>query len=222
VTGTWYSDVFRLVALGPTVLVPLATIGVLFIAELVGRWTTRADTPARPAIMARRAAIVSLIVVAIGGAAAQIGPSLTTLTRATVSVYSLTDHSPLLSIDEHTLLERVADEVPKNAVVAGDPWTGTSLVWTIADRRALVPNIKGSTTPSVALIMSELKSATPGSPVCAAVKANGVGYVLDFGTHGVFGPTLDNSGVHFMAASSAVKLVDSEGDAALYRITACG
>ena len=222
-TGTWYSDVFRIVALIPVVFIPLSTYGVVWIGDMFAKILVRDRSgSARSTRAATRAAVaVSLVVAAVVTVGAQVGPSMTTETRATTQFYRMDSNSVLLNWAERALIERVPQEVPQNAVIAADPWTGASLVWALADRRALVPAINGRMTPDAALIMQSVNTATPGSEVCKAVRRENVRYVLDFGTDGVFGQTAKNPGVHYMRSSLAAKLVDSEGNAGLYRITAC-
>jgi len=58
--------------------------------------------------------------------------------------------------------------------------------------------------------------------VCAAVMDENVGFVLDFGRNGVHGESERFDGLHELEDSGAVTLVDQEGDARLYAITACG
>lgn len=220
-TGTWYSDVNRLIALEPVVLTPLATIGTMWLGALVVSLLRRRARRLEGLDGRRSIAVVALVVTLVAFVGAQAGPSLTHATAATATAYRLDESSPLLSADERALIDRLPGEVPADALIAGDPWTGTSLAWALGDRRVLAPHIYSTWPPGGALILESLRTATRGSAVCKAVNDLGVRYALDFGTHGVFGETNQYPGVHHLAGSKAVKLVDSQGKAALYRITAC-
>jgi hypothetical protein len=216
VTGTWYSDVYRLIALGPLVLVPLAALGATWFGSLGARALRgRLHGP-------RALASTTVIVALIAAIAANAGPAMMSMSRWTAASYRLDRHSPLLTTDERAVLERVPQFVPAGGVVAGDPWTGTAMVWALGDRKALTPAIYGGFSPATTLILRTLRTATFGSEVCKAVKAEHVDYVLDFGTDGVFGPTDQYPGVHHLESSSAVTKVFSVGRAALYRISGCG
>ncbi|WP_022901546.1 DUF6541 family protein [Humibacter albus] len=244
VTGTWYSDIHRLVALGPVVLVPLAVIGVQWLADLAASLgAVLAGRRAQPAldVDADRAAIpgdedaaasgrrwpvvfgtaFGLVVILVAAVVAQVGPGLASMSGWTGASFAQVPNSWLLSSDERALIDRVPNEVPKDAVVAGDPWTGASLVWALADRRTLAPHIYGARTPAANLILARLRHATPGSKVCAALKKENVTYALDFGSNGLFGPKRINKGMNGLSASPVLTLIDQQGPAKLYKVTGC-
>lgn len=223
ITDTWYSDVWRLVALTPVALVPLGVIGVMWVADLFAGAVRRGASPrlARPGRGALAGVVAGLVLVAALGTLAQSGPSMTAMDGWTRLQYRLGASSPLLSSDERALLERVPSEVAPDAVVIGDPWTGTSLVWALADRRALVPHIYGTRSAATALLLQHLRDARPGDAVCRAVHREHVTYALDFGANGVFGATDRYPGVHRLDGSAVATLVDRVGEARLYEITGC-
>ena len=127
-----------------------------------------------------------------------------------------------MSTDERTLLERLDEEVPADAVIVGSPWTGTSLAYPLADRRVMYTHVLMDVTPDVELVTEKLRDAEAGDEVCAAVERLDVEYLLDFGTLEVhdFGPHI-YPGFRYPAVSSAFELVDREGSAKLYRVIAC-
>jgi hypothetical protein len=227
-TGTWYSDVNRVIALTPIALTPLAVMGVLWIGELLSKAARRAASrngaPQQPGPIKDNKPFVlgTLALVVVLGLVAQVEPVMANASRWAAATYRLSADSALLNSDERSLIARAESEIPRDAVVVGDPWTGTDLIWALADRRALVPHIYVSHTPETALILRSLRTATRGSKVCEAVRKEHVTYALDFGDVGVFGKTAQYPGVHRLGTSDAVRLVDSVGKAALYRITACG
>lgn len=218
-TGTWYSDIYRLIALFPLVLTPLAALGVVWLGELVARGLRRWP---RLASTKRTAAVTTVALIVVFGGVAQAEPSISAATGWAKYNYKLSAKSRLLSTDEKALIQRLPSEVPSSAVIAGDPWTGTSMAWALADRRVIAPHIYAGRTPDATAILESLRNATPGSSVCSAVEKEGVTYALDFGTKGVFGPTSEYGGVHHLNTSRSVRLVDHVGNAALYRITGCG
>ncbi|GAB3804722.1 hypothetical protein GCM10028798_25490 [Humibacter antri] len=220
-TGTWYSDVNRILAQVPLVYVPLAAIGVGWLVRIVvaqlRRFSRSGMSPRSPGVVAASSVFVLLL-----AAVAQFESPMVLATLFAKNPYSIGPDSPLLTPDKITLLKRLPHEVPSGAVIAGDPWTGTALAWALSDRRVLVPHIYVEHTPATALILKSLRTATPGSPVCRAIAESGVTYALDFGTNGIFGPTKNGyPGVHHLSTSTSVTLVDRVGDAALYRVTGC-
>ncbi|MHA7987259.1 DUF6541 family protein [Rathayibacter sp. CAU 1779] len=220
-TGTWYSDIYRIIALFPLVLAPLATVGVIWLGELAAQLLRKSARFKDRASAPRLVAIVTVVLVVVLGGAAQLERSMVAATGWAKHNYALTAKARLLSTDERALIERLPGEVPADAVIAGDPWTGTALTWALADRRVIAPHIYGARSDAENLILQSLRSAKPDSAVCRAVHAEGVTYALDFGTKGVFGHTDQYPGVHHLSTSAAVALVDHVGDAALYRITGC-
>jgi hypothetical protein len=106
--------------------------------------------------------------------------------------------------------------------VAGSPWTGTSLVYALADRPALLPHVGGFDTAQTEVITEHLADASSDPAVCSAVRALKVGFVLDFGRHEVHHDRHVLPGLENLGSSEAVQLVDEQGPAKLYKITACG
>lgn len=221
VTGTWYSDIRRLIALFPVVEVPLAVLGVLWAGDLASaawrRW--RPGTPGRRAI---RTVAVLAVAALVGGLAPQLGGSLAHEWRKAASNYRVTPESRLITPNALALLRRVPKEVPRDAIIAGNPWTGTSFVWALENRRAMMPDIYAYVSPAMALILRSLKHANTVPGVCAAVAETHVGYVLDFGDLGAFGVTTSTyPGVTDVSGSPVLTRIDGAGRSALYRITGC-
>ena len=213
-TGSWYNNLPRVAAILPAVMVPLIAWG----ADRV--WSTRQARDLRAAVpgSALRVTAASALILALV-AATQV-PMRAAMVSAHAT-YALSDDSPLVSEDEMELLERVPDEVPADAAIAGSPWTGTAAAYALADRRVLQPHTLMDVSRDVSLINDELNRAAPGSAVCGAISRTGTEFVLDFGTREIHGGNQPYPGFRNLARSTAVELVDSEGDARLYRIVGC-
>lgn len=213
--GVWYDNSPRLAALLPIIWVPLAATGY----QAVYRW-------ARGMLAARRVPRRSRLWIVAAASVLLVGvlPQATAIRVAVDSAagnYRFTPAAPLLSTDEHELIMRLPGLVPSDAVIAGSPWTGTSLAYALAGRKVLMPHTLTATTPDTDLINDDLDDATPGSPVCDAVRAEDVQYVLDFGSREVNGGHHVFPGYSDLEDSSAVQLVDQVGEARLYRVIAC-
>ncbi|WP_120337982.1 DUF6541 family protein [Cryobacterium soli] len=230
-TGIWYNDSYRLAALMPVVVLPLAATGVVWLADLIQAGVARmrqrrVNTDPAAVTGTRRtepvgAVVAGVAIIAILAVGTQTGQALDAATTSGQKSYKFTASSPLLSPDELTLLDRLDDEVPSDATVVGSPWTGSSLVYAISDRRALLPAIFGERDSDTLLLMAALRDATTDSEVCAAVNELDVDYALDFGPREVHGGVNQIAGLSELADSPGLELVDREGDASLYRITAC-
>lgn len=205
-TANWYNNAPRLAALVPLVVVPLAAYGVFAVSELI-----RARTH-------RRILGVAAILVAVALVGMQLQTVRAVITGSALS-YELSDHSPLLSTDERALLEQVPELVPEDAVIVGDPATGTALAYGLADRRVLLAHTLVTMSDDAELIVDELDEGTPA--VCQAISRADAEYVLDFGGPAINSTDNDYPGLDQLAQSSAVDLVSEVGDARLYRVVGC-
>ncbi|WP_111718598.1 DUF6541 family protein [Homoserinimonas sp. OAct 916] len=250
-TGSWYSDSVRLAALLPVVALPLATVGGLWLIEWIValsariRSANRSDSirdeavsgagsarPAPPPISAdgaRRNSIRPRALTWIVGAAlitavalaSQTGAAMQAATASAERSYRIGEHAPLLSLDEQTLLERLDADVPVDAVIVGSPWTGTSLSFALANRYSLIPHIYTELDQDMTTIVDHLNQAKSDPQVCPALARTGVRFVLDFGPHEVHNGSHPYPGLADLSDSDAVTLIDEQGDARLYEVTAC-
>lgn len=212
--GAWYNNIPRLAALMPLVWVPLAALGFTAAWDALLAWR-RAD--ARPLL-----ATVAIVVLLLAVFPVPQAMSMRQAVRDARANYAVTDEAPLLSSDEWTLLDRLDDEVPADAVIIGSPWTGTALAYALADREVLLPHTLMYVSPEMQEILDRLDTADAGSEVCDLLLDRRIEYVLDFGRREVNDGRHIYRGLDRLASSDSVELIDSEGDARLYRVTACG
>ncbi|MDR6866302.1 hypothetical protein J2Y69_000894 [Microbacterium resistens] len=217
-TGPWYGDSFRLAAVVPLAVVPLAALG---LAWVVGRAERILTSPAvRRAIPA-----VALVGIAAVGAVWIAAMPVVQLRIAAEtdpqSRYAINDRS-YLSSDEYALIRRLPETTPADAVILGNPSTGSSFAYLLADRNMVVRTWSPPMTEAWEVIASRLRDAGTDPAVCAALAAYGSpGYVLDFG------PGKEGPGLYVMKGMTdfedrpGFEQVDHEGDASLWRITAC-
>jgi hypothetical protein len=142
--------------------------------------------------------------------------------KVLAGTYQSTDDL-LLEPGQREFLERVGQEIPPDAVVAANPWTGNSLLYALTGREVLFPHLNGNWTPEQRLIAEHLRDAPYDPNVCAAVAATRTGYVItgpvtfwpwDGGTRQYFG-------LEFPPGTRGFELIDDDGRNKLYRITAC-
>ena len=84
----------------------------------------------------------------------------------------------------------------------------------------MLPAISSSPSPAERIILSRLKAVAKDREVCQMIATENSYYVLDFG------PKEVHQGRHYAALSSlagteGLRLLDSEGDARLYEVSAC-
>lgn len=235
-TGIWYNDSFRLAALLPVVTLPVAVLGTdwlirrvrNFCDDLVTYGKTEpgklapfirpvaARLPALTGVAASVSAILVLGVIAQGGTLANVQQRLDT-------IFVTTPGSYLLTTDEAALLEAVPDLVPETDLVVGNPRTGASLVYTIANRRALAPHIFGDRTPDEQYLLDHWDEAAYNDKVCPIIKDLKAYWALDFGDFEVVPGDEPFIGLRGLRTGDApgMKLEKTVGQVHLYRVTAC-
>ncbi len=215
-TGSWYNNWPRLAALLAVALVPLAALGIARTADAVAGVVRRRRVNGS---LRLGAAIVSALVIFVA-----FHVQATPRAQDWASdVYGYEKGTYLLTADEFALLERLDEEVPADAVIAGSAYTGAGLAYAIADRRVLMPHALMDVSDDLELVNEHLADAVSMPEVCEAIDALDVDYVLDFGTQEVhIGDLNPLPGVEDLQDSPAVRLVDAEGDARLYEVIACG
>ncbi len=217
--GPWYEDPFRVAPL----LVIVATVAAAVGADLLIRRLVlilhRRRGPAIPAGRARLIAAAILLAALIPSSQAIVTRDVSLTERG----YRLDDESVLITPNELTLLGRLAEEVPSGDVIADNPWDGSALAYAFTGRRVLTQHLLYSPSADQRIIDEHLRDAASDPDVCSALQRTGVRWVLDFGPYLEVNPGTENyPGLDGLDSSSAVTEVDREGDAALYRITACG
>jgi hypothetical protein len=216
IAAAWYNNSPRLAALIPLIAVPLAAVGI----EWIWRWLIR-HAP-RGVATPRTAAYRSLVVVCclMLIAATQLISIPNAIQRARL-MYVPSEASPLLTPDERALIDRLPELVPADAVIAGNPGTGTAMAYALAGIHVLHPGIAITMNRDIALVDDRANDATPGSAVCAALDRTGVDYILDFGKQEINGESHPYPGFQHLGSSDAVALVEEIGDARLYEVVAC-
>ena len=177
-------------------------------------------TEPAPAAAPRAAYLVICGVLALAVAASQI-PSMRAAIGSARKNYLETDHSLLISTDEQKIIDRLDEIVPADAAIAVNPWTGGALAYAIAHRETTAKHILTANTADVETLNRDLRNADSDPAVCAALKATGVRYVLDFGPNEVHFGEHPFPGLENLNNSLAVRLVLAEGGARLYEVTAC-
>lgn len=218
-TGSWYNNLPRLAAILAIASVPIGAYGVVrtWVAVVALRPARRLTARLPRGVRV----VVAAVLVALLGLSLQ-GGAMQRAVEWASPLYRLDASSPLLTADEYALLRRVPERVPEGVAIAGSPWTGASLASAVADRPVLMPHTLMQVSDELETINTGLDTATADGAVCEALEDLNVGFVLDFGTQEVHPGTNPLPGLDSLATSSAVRLVDSQGDARLYEIVACG
>ncbi len=233
-SGTWYSDSYRLAALLPVAVIVPATVGAtaawtwlrsrLAAAGLGAPANGAGDAgPSRSPLLSRKP--VKVTVSAAGAVAlvvlTQLGsvPDMVSLARGS---YALTPESPLLTSDEAAVLSELDKFVPTDSVIASNPGNGSALAYALAGRRTMQLHILTSNeSPDDKTILARLRNAKTDPDVCPAVSRLGIGYVLDFGTQEVNNEHHPAPGLADLEKAGVASVVDQHGAAKLLKLTAC-
>lgn len=227
ITGGWYTDNYRLAALLPVAALPLAAVGGTFIVDSLN---IRVWQPVTDRLLARgwkvdatRAATAAavLVLVAVAAVATQ-QQNVRDAAMSAAGNYELSDDAPLVSRDEYELMERLDGEIEAGAELVGNPWNGSSLVYALTGHRPMQLHTISALSPEEDEIYADLRNALTDPDVCPALREAQVKYVLDFGDQEIHGGAHPYPGLEDLESSGVVELLDAEGDAKLYRITACG
>ncbi|WP_427130208.1 DUF6541 family protein [Pseudarthrobacter sp. S9] len=229
-TGVWYNDSFRVAALLPVIAVVLVAVGIDWVAGALPaarkryRYVDRAvEGPARwsaPARLACRTAggmVVVLTAIVLG----QQG-GLKEEVQLTSSHYRLEADSLLVSPDELAVLKRLPHSVPEDAVLIDNPYTGAALSYALGDRKSAQLHILSYVSPELQKIYDALGQVSTDPSVCRAVREEHGFYILDFGSKEVHGENHTAAGLTRLDQNPGLQLIDSQGEAKLYKITACG
>lgn len=217
-TGPWYNNAPRLASIWALAAIPLAASG----ATLVVRWLLRVVQTSRLGSVTRRVPVVA------GASALAVLLVLLSQTSAMRQaaadvhyVYGDAGVGPILSAGEYKLLDELDEYVPEDAVIAGDPWTGTSFAYGISGRQVLMPHLLMHETEAARLINETFAENGDEPQVCEALKNTGVDYILDFDGPDLMPNEGGFEGVTDLRGSAFVTLVATEPGARLYKITTC-
>lgn len=217
-TAPWYNNPPRIAAFWVIGVLPLAALGGVVIVTWVLR-QRRLAAVRRLLVRAPFAVLAAVVVILVGVT------QNAAIRQAAADIeftYELRPGGPIISPDEFDLMEELPELVPKDAVIAGDPWTGASFAYGLSGRRVLMPHLLMDLTDDAETINTKLATQGDSPAVCAALQRTGVGYVLDFSADGDFQENPDDySGLEDLDDSPYVRLVEERGNAKLFQITSC-
>jgi len=218
VLGPWYADPYRLGALLPVVVIPLAAIGLAAFLVWVAARSEKMGRILAPSALGVIAAVgvLSLALQPVVQMPKVIEGEWDNQTR-----YAANDES-FLSPDERELLERLDEEVPETERVIGNPSTGTGYGYLLSGRDVYPRTWSAPRSAEWAILAERLRDVAVDPDVCDALAMYGSPeYVLDFGEGEQTAGRYLMPGFTDLSGQDGFELVDREGDASLWRITAC-
>lgn len=224
-TGLWDKDKFRIIAMLPTVAVPLVAWTVCAgAAELTGSLRDRVHRRNDPAPRTVIAVVTAATLVL--GLVTWTGPALSGVSGAIGDVFALPEtqkQGRLIDADEMALLEQVGRFVPEGQVIVGNPWNGSALAWALGGRRTLFPHLGGYWTHDGKQLKYHLDKWESNPNVCAAVRRLNVRWVITDPGRLSGDPRAANrfGAIDRVVTTGGVQLVASSGSTRLWRLTAC-
>ena len=224
ILGAWYADPYRIAALAPLVVIPLAAVGFADLAARLGRaLARRRGAPGESARISATVGIVvlSLFMLAIAVIRPVAMPAFLEGTFDRDSRYLSVDDS-YLSSDERKLLDKLDQVVPAGERVLGNPSTGTGFGYMISGVDVYPRTWSSPRTDAWATIGARLRDAAADPAVCAALHEYGdPRYVLDFGPGEKSPGRYELPGMTDFDGKPGFEKVTGVGDVSLWRITAC-
>ena len=215
----WYGNPERLAALMPLLAVPWAAVGLERLVAGVRRRRRRST----PTLSLPLTALVAATLLAIAS------PTLWQMNVRLAEAFevpAVPHQDKQLDVDELALLQQLGEHLREDAVLANNPWNGSSLAVALAGRDVLFPYMTmGALDEDRALLRSDLDGITTSEEVCAAAQRLGVAYLLDFGDD-LIGAAKEGDGhlypgIDRAAASEAFEEVAVVGEARLLKLPAC-
>lgn len=217
--GGWYSDSHRLAALLPLAQVPLAGLGASRVVDaLVPRLRVVSGCIHNLSRSAATCIAImgSVTLLLIGGLAPGMRHAIDDLGRT----YVMSSSSEVVSDDELALMERVPSEIEPGASVVVSPDSGGPLLYALTGVDTTFKHVNYMHTHGAEVILNDLKSVTRDPEVCSVLESLDARYVLYFPGHQIFGRELPD-GFIGLPTAKGFTLVDRQGEARLYEVTAC-
>lgn len=219
ITRVWYNDSFRTGPQIAAVVAPVAAYGLAVILMLLARSVCRATGRLRRPV--RQLSATALVIVSAVAVTAW-GQDYSVSYGQIIGQgnYRFNDHSPLLNTDEAQVVSRLNKTVAPNSVIANVPGDGSGLIYAMTGQRTVLMTAQATPTGDAKQIYDRLGNVQSDPSVCRAVDATRIRYVAAFGSE-VNLMRHDYAGFRGLENNPGVTLVDSAGQARLYRITAC-
>ncbi|MDQ1530168.1 MAG: hypothetical protein QOE37_273 [Microbacteriaceae bacterium] len=224
-TGLWDKDKFRILAMLPTIGVPVVawtvTVGA-FEAAAALRQGRAHDREPRPRALIAGAVVAALLVAVV----TWVGPALGGVSSAIGVVFSLPRSDKgglLLDEDQAVLLTEVGRFVPAGQTIVENPWNGSALAWALGGRQTLFPHLGGYWGKERKVVALHLDDYATDPRVCNAVRHLHLHWVLN-DPQRLWNNRSEAKaffGIDRAVKGKGVRLVASSGTAALYRLTAC-
>lgn len=219
ILGAWYADPYRIAAIAPVIVIPLAALGVDAIVRTAARMADRAEDGRMPVALAAVGTTAFMIILVVVRPVEM--PEVTEGTMYEGSTYH-SDADAYLSPDERDLLESLVDDVADDERVLGNPSTGTGFGYFLSGLDVYPRTWAPPRSDAWQVLAGDLRNAASEAAVCDALVTYGSPeYVLDFGPGETEPGRYVMPGMTDFEGQDGFELVAERGDVSLWRITAC-
>lgn len=218
--GAWYADPNRVASLAPIVVIPLAAIGIDAIVGWIARLgRAEASTRARWIVIPLTVVTAFMTVLAIVRPVPMLDfPNARFFFQSRYDV----DQRTFLDLDERALLESLPEYVGADDRVIANPGTGAGFGYMLSGLDVYPRTWAPPATAEWDVLAQRLHEAASDPSVCEALMAYDTPeFVLDFGRGSTEPGRYVMPGMTGFADSDGFEMVAREGDASLWRITAC-
>ncbi|MCR2824027.1 DUF6541 family protein [Microbacterium sp. zg.Y909] len=216
--GAWYADPYRIVALVPLVVIPLAAVGAAAIAGWVGR---RLSAHGGRVIWLCYGLLAVLLALGVVVRPVQQMPMVVENTFDQSSRYAH-DESTYLEPSERHLLEELPEYVEEGQRVLVNPSTGGAFGYMLSGLDVYPRTWSPPRHEAWNVLAQGLHDAATNPAVCAALAEYGdPEYVLDFGPGEVAPGRYVMPGMTAFGGRDGFEFVAGDDGASLWRITAC-
>lgn len=220
--GAWYADPYRIAALAPVIVIPLAAVGLhslVTMALAAHRRRRRGGAELSTPIATLVSATVIMIVLILVRPVAM--PAVIEGTFDRESRY-LSASDSYLSPDERELLEELPDLVEPGARVIANPSTGSGFGYMLSGVDVFPRTWSAPRTTEWNVLADGLRDVGSDPAICEALHVYGAPeYVLDFGIGDDTPGRYEMPGMTDFDDQQGFDLVSEVGDVSLWRITAC-
>lgn len=219
ILGAWYADPYRITALAPIVVIPLAAFGLDALLRFAARRLGRPeDAVVFAAVGLGVAVLLMVLIVSLRGVAM---PAFLEGTFDRESRYLAADDA-YLNPDERSLLEELPDHVEEGSRVIGDPSTGAAFGYFLSGVDVYPRTWSPPRTEAWSILAEGLRDAATDPAVCESLTTYGdPGYVVDLGPSDVGPGKFPAPGMTDFEGQDGFELLAQQGEASLWRITAC-
>lgn len=218
----WYADAVRLSGLVPLTGAVLMGAGVVGVATMLGLLARRVRPIPLPAVVGTATVVlVALVVVASGGL--RLDGRAQTIASFQVAPVRAGSPGILTSDEELAMLERLDDELPDDAVILGNPFTGSALAYAVSGVEVVYTHVRGRWGTDATYVAQHFDDVATDPEVCAALSRLGVEYLyVDTDLYLAWHPAHElYPGLSTRAPDGDLSLVDEGGSAQVYRIDQC-